>query len=120
MQELTKAVIKQYGNKKEFMESVSDICRGGASAGVSGFIYYHETIDFTEKNFDLIMERLKDDASSYGLGLLEMLKGFNCFDGMDEDEIAEGLYNPESDNRTAVFNGLAWYALESVAFDFDR
>jgi len=120
MKNLTQAVINQYGNKKEFLDSVSDICRGGASAGVSGFIYYRETIDFTEKNFDLIMAKLKEDAKDFGLGLIEMLKGFNCFNGLNEDEIAEGLYNKDSDNRASVFNGLAWYALESVAFSFDK
>lgn len=120
MKTLENAVIQQYGTRSEFLEAVPDILQGGASAGVSGFIYYNETLDFTQKNFDLIMEALKDDARDYGLGLLEMLKGFNCFKDMTEDEIAEGLYNPNSDWKTTIYNGLAWYALERVAFSFDH
>ena len=116
MKTLEKAVIEQYGTREEFLEAIPDIMQGGASAGVSGFIYYHETLDFTKKHFDLIIQALKDDAESYGLGLVEMVRGFKCFEGMSEDEIASGLYDPESDDRTSVYNGLAWYALESVAW----
>ena len=116
MKTLEKAVIEQYGTREEFLEAIPDIMQGGASAGVSGFIYYHETLDFTKKHFDLIIQALKDDAESFGLGLLEMLRGFRCFEGMSEDEIASGLYDPKSEDRTSVYNGLAWYALESVAW----
>lgn len=116
MKTLEQAVIDQYGTREEFFEAIPDILQGGASAGVSGFIYYNETIDFTQKNFKQIIEALKRDADDFGLGLLEMLKGFRCFEGMTEDEIASGLYDPESEDRTSVYNGLAWYALESVAW----
>jgi len=27
----------------------------------------------------------------------------------------DGLYNPKSDDKTTVYNALAWYALEDVA-----
>lgn len=120
MRTLDQAVINQYGTRSDFLEAVPDILRGGASAGVSGFIYYHETIDFTKKNFDLIMTALKDDASEFGMDLFEMLKGFNCFKDLTSDEIAEGLYKANSDFRTQVFNGLAWYALERVAYSYDH
>ena len=116
MKTLEQAVIDQYGTREEFFEAIPDILQGGASAGVSGFIYYNETIDFTKKHFKQIIEALKRDADGFGLGLLEMLRGFRCFEGMSEDEIASGLYDPESEDRTSVYNGLAWYALESVAW----
>jgi hypothetical protein len=51
MKTLEKAVIEQYGTREEFLEAIPDIMQGGASAGVSGFIYYHETLDFTKKHF---------------------------------------------------------------------
>lgn len=120
MKSLNQAVIDQYGTRAEFLEAVPDILQGGASAGVSGFIYYHETLDFTRKNFNLIMEALKEDASDFGLDLFEMLKGFNCFNDLTSDQIAEGLYRSDSDYRTQVFNGLAWYALERVAYSYDH
>ena len=44
-----------------------------------------------------------------------MLQHWTCFKGMSQCEIMGGLYNPKSDDKTTVYNALAWYALEEVA-----
>lgn len=42
-----------------------------------------------------------------------MIAGFNCID-LTAEEVAEAIYNGKSEDRTTVFNALAWYALEEV------
>lgn len=109
---LTRAVIRQIGGR----ESLADVARYGADAGYCGFTYYADTVAFAVRNRADIMERLKDDANDFGCGgVISMLAGFNCLKGMSQEEVADGLYNPRSENRTAVYNALAWYAAEEIA-----
>lgn len=112
---LINAVAKQMGGMANLKESASDICNYGASGGVSGFIYYSDTEAFTKRNHELIMELLNNYADDMGVNALELLNGFNCFKDKEEHEIFDGLMNPESDDRTTIYNGLAWFALEEVA-----
>lgn len=98
------------------MESTPDIVNHGVSGGFAGFTYYADTVKFTAKHKADILARLKDDADSYGNdGVLSMLASFGCFKGMTQEQIADGLYNPRSDERQNAFNGLAWYAAEEIA-----
>ena len=109
---LTRAVVRQIGGR----ESLADVARHGAVGGYCGFTYYADTVAFAVRNRADIMERLKADAEDFGcVGVISMLAGFNCLKGMSQEEIAEGLYNPRSENRTAVYNALAWYAAEEIA-----
>tara|TARA_R110000868_G_scaffold45422_2_gene150700 strand:+ start:177 stop:545 length:369 start_codon:yes stop_codon:yes gene_type:complete len=112
---LINAVAKQMDGMANLKESASDICNYGASGGVSGFIYYSDTEAFTKRNHELIMELLNNYADDMGVNALELLNGFNCFKDKEEHEIFDGLMNPESDDRTTIYNGLAWFALEEVA-----
>lgn len=112
---LINAVAKQMGGMANLKDHASDICNYGASGGVSGFIYYTETEAFTKRNHALIMELLNNYADDMGSNALELLSGFNCFKDMKEHEIFDGLMNPKSDDRTTIYNGLAWFALEEVA-----
>jgi hypothetical protein len=52
-------------------------------------------------------------ADDLGMGLVEMVKGFNCLKGTTEAEIVEGLAG--ATDETQVPNGLAWYAGEEVS-----
>jgi hypothetical protein len=112
---LINAVVKQMGGMANLKECASDICNYGASGGVNGFIYYTDTSAFTIHNRTLIMELLNNYANAMGMNALELLSSFNCFKGMKEHEIFEGLMDKNSDYRTTINNGLAWFALEEVA-----
>ena len=114
------AVAKQMGGTSNLKESASDICNHGASGGFNGFIYYVETEAFTKNNHTLIMELLSECADDIGINAFELLSGFNCFKNMTDIEIFEGLMNSRSDDRTTVYNGLAWFALEEAARSFEN
>lgn len=109
---LTRAVIRQIGER----DSLEDVARHGADGGYAGFTYYSDTVEFTKRHKAEILERLKEDASEYGSeGIISMLAGFSCLNGMTQEEIADGLYNPKSEDRTTIYNALAWYAAEEIA-----
>jgi hypothetical protein len=118
---LQRAVKRQLGsdNMQEFLKTLQDVANHGAGGGFSGFTYYGETVDFTRRNRAEIMQQLKEDADSYGSSVSDMVCNFNCFKGYSEDEILVALYSGTGDNVTTVYNGLAWYALESVASQLD-
>lgn len=127
--ELTKAVFDQIGGEWHFEgDSVvfDDFIKGqlenaynhGADCGITGFIYYSDTIAFFDNNRELILKRARQDAESLGEnGIISFFKCFNCFKGLTEDDIASGIYEKDSENETTVKNGLSWYALEEVARD---
>ena len=112
---LKRAVMLQFGDSASFYESVPDIVNYGASGGVSGFIYYSDTVNFTKRNKTKIMQSLIELSNDIGESIISMLQHWTCFKGMTQCEIMDGLYNPKSDNKTTVYNALAWYALEDVA-----
>ena len=53
-------------------------------------------------------------ASDLGEPLYKMIAGFNCLK-ITEGEAAEAIHDPRSEERTQVFNALAWFALEEVS-----
>ena len=110
---LVRAVVKQMGGWESFKESASDITRHGIDGGFHGFIYYSDTIRVTKRNRKAIIEMASEQARDFGMGLVEMIKGFNCLKGATETEIAEGLAG--NADQIQVPNGLAWYAGEEVA-----
>ena len=117
---LIHAVARQIGGLKELKNYASNICNYGADGGFNGFIYYTDTVAFTKKNHALIIELLNSVSDDMGVNSLELLNGFNCFKGMNEHEIFDGLMNPRSDDRTTIYNGLAWFALEEVSRFIDN
>jgi hypothetical protein len=121
LNKLQRAVYRQLGsdNLQEFLETLQDVANHGAGGGFSGFTYYGETVEFTRRNRAEIMQQLKEDADSFGSSVSDMVCNFNCFKGYSEDEILVALYSGTGDNVTTVYNGLAWYALESVASQLD-
>ena len=116
---LVRAVVRQMGGWESFKESAPDICRGGIDGGFHGFIYYRETEPFAKRNRKAILEMATQQANDFGVGLVEMIKGFGCFrhseptDKPTESEIVEALAGRGTD--TQVPNALAWYAGEEVA-----
>jgi hypothetical protein len=118
---LQRAVYRQLGsdNLQEFSETLQDVARGSAADGYTGFIYYAETVEFTKRNRPEIMQQLKEDAECFGTSVADMVCAFNCFKGYEADEILSALYGGRGDSVTTVYNGLAWYALETVAHELD-
>lgn len=120
MDNLENAVIEQLGYvvyDQEVREILADVNNHGASGGVSGFIYYHETVDFFDKNKESIMALAKDMADEFGYtSTYEMIKGFNCLNNnYSLDEIVEVLHGIDNDASTQVKNAMSWFALEEVA-----
>lgn len=118
MTTLQNAVIEQLGFDsldEDCMATLEDVSSHGADSGFSGFIYYTETMAFFEANKAAIIEQLKDDVDIFGPdSVIGLVKSFKCAADSTEDEIGATLYGGEVD--TCVANCLAWYALETVAY----
>lgn len=116
---LSSAVIRYCGGWQDFKDIAEDVANHGADAGFGGWTYYSNTVAFTRKNKGAIMEALQAYAQECGVGLLELVQSFRCI-GKDYsiDEIGKAVYAGKGDAVTAVYNGLAWYALEAVAREY--
>jgi len=110
---LVRAVVRQIGGWEAFRQSAPDVARHGINGGFHGFIYFRDTVAFAKRHKADILSvaNMEDFGES---GLIAFLAGFNCLKGETQEGIADGLYNPRSDNRTMVFNALAWFAGEEV------
>ena len=108
------AVVRQSGGWDSFTEMAEDITNHGVGGGFHGWIYHSDTVPFAKRNKAAIMEMAQQMADDFGEPLYRMIGGFNCLK-IGEGEVAEALYNPRSDNKTQVFNALAWFAAEEVA-----
>lgn len=87
--ELTSAVLEQLNTD---WDELSEYCEDyrDASAGIGGFTYYNETVQFAKDNIFSILKVLNEFESECGL-----------------------LEKP-NDDETQYYNWLAWFALESV------
>jgi hypothetical protein len=112
---LIRAVVRQMGGWESFTESAPDICRGGIDGGFHGFIYTQDTWQFAKRNRESIAKMASEQASDFGTGIMEMIRGFGCFRNgtkPTDEEIGRALYAGE---RGDVSNALAWYAGEEVS-----
>lgn len=116
---LVRAVVRQMGGWDSFVEMAEDICRGGIDGGFHGFIYYHDTQPFARRNRKQIVEMASAQASEFGTGIIEMIRGFGCFRNgtkPTDEEIGSALYaGKDIDGGLPILNALAWYAGEEVA-----
>lgn len=116
---LIRAVSRQFGGWDALKESAVDIAAHGADGGFSGFIYYSDTVAFTRKNKVAIIDDLIGLSEEIGDNhFSETVAGFRCFKGeFTAQQITEVLYRRFKDaaDTTAIFNALAWFALEHVA-----
>lgn len=116
---LIRAVVKQMGGWESFTESAPDVCRGGIDGGFHGFIYYVDTEAFAKRNREAIAEMASAQAGDFGIGVIEMIRGFGCFQHgtkPTDEEIGSALYaGKDAKDGLPVLNALAWYAGEEVA-----
>ena len=89
--------IKKYLKENYEQSELQEIAEGGLEGGVSGFIYYSETIEFYDENEDEIWELLEEDADQYGY------KDINSFIASFKGDIQ---------SLTQYKNILTWYAVE--------
>ena len=123
---LQNAVLRQIGiSLKEFKANVSDY--QNAQGGISGFIYYADTHKFALKNQSLINELLEEQAEQIGVKVFEMVSGFGVFrNGLDKEEKKDiykflgGNRNEKSYETNSVLNIMAWFAVETLAFELDN
>ena len=131
MENLTKLqqrVIEQLSGESELNEDnaiiLKNVANHGADSGFVGFTYYVDTCKFFDDNKELIFKQLLDDRVNIGYNsLTEMLSSFRCFKDVDTYDIEAFLINSddESNNeQTTLKNGLAWYALETVASQLEE
>jgi len=112
---LIRSAVRQVGGFNSFMMYAQDVCNHGAVGGFGGFIYYDNTVKFTKRNKAAILELCKEfDSQIENVGVISFIASFNCLRGESQEDVADGLYNPRSDNQTIVYNALAWFALEEV------
>lgn len=116
---LVRAVVRQMGGWKSFIESAPDITRHGIDGGFNGFIYNRDTEAFARRNRESIAQMASEQAADFGIGVIEMIRGFGCFrDGTKptDEEIGSALYaGRDAKDGPPVLNALAWYAGEEVA-----
>lgn len=118
---IAEAVIKQSGGWESFIESALDVSRYGANCGYSGFIYYSETCGFFDANKKAIVRLLSDTASDFGTNVVDMVASFSCLSDTDKSDIEAILFGFDPSDEcaeTQVKNALAWFALETVCFDY--
>jgi len=116
-EKLIAAVYEQNGS----WQSIKDVasCYSGAAGGFSGFIYYTETTEFYDKNWELIRDVIKEQSLDLG-GVSEMISNFK--NGQELIDVLleygwRGIAETGSDEWevTQFKNTMAWYALEEVA-----
>jgi hypothetical protein len=116
---LIRAVVKQMGGWQSFTESAPDITNHGIDGGFSGFIYNADTEPFARRNREAIAQMASEQASDFGTGVIEMIRGFGCFRNgtkPTDEEIGSALYaGKDAKDGMPVLNALAWYAGEEVA-----
>ncbi|KKK85806.1 hypothetical protein LCGC14_2769590 [marine sediment metagenome] len=98
---------------EECISTMKDILSYGIDDGYGKFIYHSDTVPFFNDNKSGIMAMAKEQSEDFGTGMIEMIKGFNCFKDLDENDILMGLYEG-GEYETNVKNGMAWYAGEEV------
>lgn len=115
---LIKAVVDKAGGWEEFKGMAPDVYNHGADGGFHGFIYTWETVAFAEANLEEILEHARKLAESFDFSdEFELVAGFGCIKdlGLTPGQVAATIYRRKHEDRDAVFNALAWFALEEVA-----
>ena len=92
----------------------------GANIGISGFIYYSDTLAFFRKHRCDIVSYMEQSAAEMGTDIISMVQGFGVFRNSDKPEVSEvgkalwdsSQYWPE---LSSLYNVFAWYALEEVS-----
>lgn len=110
-EKLVKATVRQFGGINVVKQVCQNVSNHGIDSGVSGFIYYTDTVKFTENNMKDIITFCRQMASELGTTLQEMLEGFKCLNSCD---VILALVDKDHEDRTQVINALAWFVGEEL------
>lgn len=105
-------VLRQLGGGKDAVQSAIEAGRHGADAGWPGFTWYRDTVPFGRRHKRAILECAAELAGD--LGTVGLVKSFQCLKGVDGVEAVLLGTSRDEDATTAVYNALAWFALEEV------
>ena len=105
---------------KELSAELVNCAEHGADIGISGFIYYNETILFYKKNRAAIASHIERTAAEFGMDIFSMVQNFGVFRNSDKPtptEIGKALWDKSKTypELTDLYNVFAWYALEEVS-----
>jgi hypothetical protein len=94
-----------------------DCAEHGADIGISGFIYYSETIPFFMENRRDIVKHMEQTAAELGTDIISMVQGFGTFRNSDKptpSEIGRALWDSGNqwEDLTNLYNVFSWYTLE--------
>ena len=116
---MLRSVCLRVGGWPEYRDRIArEISEHGADAGWSGFTYYRDTNAFAVSFRREIMAMLANDADDLEQSVPEMVASFGCLAGsvsQDEVAITLGSGRCNADTKAAIWNALAWYALEDVS-----
>jgi len=105
---------------KEISTEFVNCAEYGANVGISGFIYYSETIAFFKKNRTAIANHIERTAEELGTDIISMVQNFGVFRNSEKptpSEIGKALWgnNRNYTNSVTLYNVFAWYALEEIS-----
>ena len=118
---LVGSVVRACGGWAEFKEIAQDVADYGCSGGiVGGLIYYTDTVAFTKRNLPAIKRLLASRWHEQGYNSVAHM--VSKFSGLDESlESVEYLLltgRGDPDIKEQVYNVLAWYVCEYVAYEY--
>jgi len=105
---------------KELSGILENCAENGADIGISGFIYYSETIPFFKKNRTSIVAHMEQTAEEMGTDIITMVQNFGVFRRSEKPtagEIGKALWDRSKTypELTTLYNVFSWYALEEVS-----
>jgi hypothetical protein len=105
---------------KELSADFVNVAEYGSDIGISGFIYYSETIPFFINHIVAIASHLERTAAEIGTDIFTMVQNFVVFRNSDKPtatEIGKALWDRSQSypELTSLYNVFAWYALEEVS-----
>lgn len=118
---LVRSTVRQCCGWQSFKEMAQDVANHGAGGGYGHFIYYADTIAFTQRNKKALLELCKEQAEDfYGIDrdTCGFIAKFRCIETLSPNvysDVAQAIYAGKGGLVAEVYNALAWYALEEVA-----
>ena len=113
---LSDAIADQLGveDGDELIQTLQDVCRGGANAGFGGFVYHDEIKTFFTVNKDTLIDLLVEESKLRDKPILEMIQDWK---GVGHDYSIEDIRAVLHYNKQipTIIDAICWFALEDFA-----
>jgi len=113
-----------WNSLKELSSQFENCAEHGANIGISGFIYYSETIAFFKANRQDIVNHMETTAAECGMDIISMVQNFGVFRNSDKptvEEVGKALWDSRyREELKTLYNVFAWYALEEISHTWYR